>query len=148
MHAHLLVRDALLAGPRERHRDVEEVLGGAAVPEQSAEHGLARCARQGAKGRPEHLGGRVTRSHAASPPRWDRSMSGPAIPQLNQRESSLSVIRALLRQQGARVPSGSAEGFIQRVRALPLPGWVFSVIAPLLAVMGHLNRQLPDSDAT
>ena len=49
-------------------------------------------------------------------------MSGPAIPQLNQRESSLSVIRALLRQQGYRVPSGSAEGFIQRVRALPLPG--------------------------
>ncbi|HAM57347.1 MAG TPA: hypothetical protein DCQ64_18820, partial [Candidatus Rokubacteria bacterium] len=60
-------------------------------------------------------------------------MSGPAIPQLNQRESTLSVIRALLRQQGSRVLSGSAEGFIERVLALPLPGRVRSVIAPLLA---------------
>jgi hypothetical protein len=31
----------------------------------------------------------------------------------------ISLVRALLRQQGYRVPSGSAEGFIQRVRALP-----------------------------
>ena len=75
-------------------------------------------------------------------------MSGPAIPQLNQRESTLSVIRALLRQQGSRVLSGSAEGFIERVRALPLPGRVRSLIAPLLAVMGPLNRQLAYSDAT
>jgi hypothetical protein len=33
----------------------------------------------------------------------------------------ISVIRALLRQQGYRVPSGSAENFIQRVQRLPLP---------------------------
>jgi hypothetical protein len=46
------------------------------------------------------------------------------------------------------VPSGSAEGFIQRVRALPLPGRVLSVIAPLLALMRPLNQQLAYSDAT
>ena len=34
----------------------------------------------------------------------------------------ISLIRARLRQHGYRVPSGSAEGFLPRVRALALPG--------------------------
>src|SRR6266404_8942843 len=41
----------------------------------------------------------------------------------------ISLIRALLRQQGYRVPSGSAEGFITRVRGLALPGPLLSLIA-------------------
>ena len=60
----------------------------------------------------------------------------------------ISVIRALLRQQGYRVASGSAEAFHARVRALVLPGSLLSLIAPLLAVMRHLNRQLAYSDET
>ncbi len=60
----------------------------------------------------------------------------------------ISVIRALLRQQGYRVPSGSAEAFVTRVHALAVPGPLLSLIAPLLAVMRHLNRQLAYSDAT
>jgi transposase len=60
----------------------------------------------------------------------------------------VSLIRALLRQQGYRVPSGSAEAFVPRVRALALPGPLLSLIAPLFAVMRHLNRQLVYSDET
>src|SRR3989441_4645595 len=60
----------------------------------------------------------------------------------------ISLIRALLRQQGCRVPSGSAEAFPTRVRALALPGPLLSLIAPLFAVMRHLNRQLAYSDET
>jgi transposase len=60
----------------------------------------------------------------------------------------IPLIRALLRQQGYRVPSGSAEAFATRVRALALPGPLLSLIAPLLAVMRPLNRQLAYSDAT
>jgi transposase len=60
----------------------------------------------------------------------------------------ISLIPALLRQQGYRVPSGSAESVVDRVQALPLPGRLRSVVAPLLAVMCHLNRQLVYSDAT
>ena len=60
----------------------------------------------------------------------------------------ISLIRALLRQHGSRMPSGSAEGFLLRVRALALPGQLLSQIAPLLAVMRHLNRQLTYSDET
>ncbi|MBI1735771.1 MAG: IS110 family transposase [Candidatus Rokubacteria bacterium] len=44
--------------------------------------------------------------------------------------------------------SGSAEAFPTRVRALVLPGPWLSLIAPLLAVMRHLNRQLAYSDDT
>jgi len=54
----------------------------------------------------------------------------------------------LLRQHGYRVPSGSAESFVDRVQTLALPGRLLSVVAPLLAVMCHLNRQLAYSDAT
>ena len=60
----------------------------------------------------------------------------------------ISLIRALLRQQDYRVPSGSAEAFATRVRALALPGPLLSLIAPLLAVMRPLNCQLVYSDAT
>lgn len=60
----------------------------------------------------------------------------------------ISLIRALLRQHGYRVPSGSAENFIARVRALPLPGRLLSVVAPLLALLHPLHRQLAYSDAT
>ncbi len=60
----------------------------------------------------------------------------------------ISLIRALLRQHGYRIPSGSAEGFLRRVRAVALPGALRSQIAPLLAGMCHLNRQLTYSDET
>src|SRR5215831_2257590 len=62
------------------------------------------------------------------------------------RTRSISLIRALLRQRGYRVPSGGAEGFSDRVDALALPGQLRSLIAPLLAVMLPVNRQLAYSD--
>ena len=58
----------------------------------------------------------------------------------------ISLIRALLRQQGYRVPSGSAEAFVHRVATMPLPGRLLSTIAPLLAIMRPLNAQLAYSD--
>jgi transposase len=60
----------------------------------------------------------------------------------------ISVIRALLRQQGCRVPSGSAEACVHRVATMTLPGRLLSTIAPLLAIMRHLNAQLAYSDET
>jgi transposase len=60
----------------------------------------------------------------------------------------ISLIRALLRQHGYRVPSGSADTFGTRVRDLPLPGRLLSVVAPLLALLRPLKRQLAYSDAT
>ena len=62
------------------------------------------------------------------------------------RTGYISLIRALLRQHGYRVPSGSAKAFLQRVLAMALPGRLLSEIAPLLAVMRHLNHQLSYSE--
>jgi transposase len=62
------------------------------------------------------------------------------------RTGYISVIRALLRQHGWRVPTGSAEGFLRRVLALRLPGRLLSELAPLLAVMRQVNQQLAYSD--
>lgn len=58
----------------------------------------------------------------------------------------ISLIRALLRQQGYRVSSGSAEAFVARVRTVALPGQLVSTIAPLLAVLRSLHTQLAYSD--
>jgi hypothetical protein len=63
------------------------------------------------------------------------------------RTGYISVIRARLRQDGWRVPTGSAEGFIRRVLALRVPGRLLSELAPLLAVMRQVNQQLAYSDA-
>ncbi len=62
------------------------------------------------------------------------------------RTRSISLVRALLRQQGYRVPSGSAENCVDRVQGLPLPGCLLSVVAPLRALMRPLNRPLSYSD--
>ena len=84
----------------------------------------------------------------SDPQRHVRGRLGVRDALVHTRTRYISVIRALLRQQGYRVPSGSAEGFIRRVRALPLPGRLVSLTAPLLAVMRPLNQQLAYSDAT
>jgi len=79
----------------------------------------------------------------SNPQRHVRGRLGVRDALVHTRTRYISVIRALLRQYGYRVPSGSAGSFVDRVRSLPLPAPVLSVVAPLLAVMGHLNQQLP-----
>jgi transposase len=58
----------------------------------------------------------------------------------------IARIRSRLRQEGWRVPTGTAEGFGRRVLALPLPGRLRSEVAPLLAVMRQVTRQVAYSD--
>ena len=58
----------------------------------------------------------------------------------------IALIRSRLRQEGGRVPTGTAEGFSHCVLALPLPGWLRSEVAPLLAVMRQVNQQVGYSD--
>ena len=57
--------------------------------------------------------------HLSDPQRHVRGRLGVRDALVRPRTRYISVIRAaLLRQHGYRVPSGSAEGFIQRVRAV------------------------------
>jgi transposase len=84
----------------------------------------------------------------SDPQRHVRGRLGVRDALVHTRTRYISVIRALLRQYGYHVPSGSAGSFSDRVRSLPLPGRLLSVVAPLLALMCHLNQQLAYSDAT
>src|SRR5216683_2585435 len=91
--------------------------------------------------------GAYRRAHRLSDPqRHVRGRLGVRDALVHTRTRYISLIRALLRQQGYRVPSGSAESVADRVQAVPLPGPLLSVVAPLLAVMCHLNRQLAYCD--
>jgi transposase len=54
----------------------------------------------------------------------------------------ISVLRAVLRRDGVRVPSGGAATFGQRVQTLPLSATQARLVAPLVALLKPLNRQL------
>ena len=58
----------------------------------------------------------------SDPQRHVRGRLGVRDALVHTRTRYISVIRALLRQHGYRVPSGSADSFLDRVRRLPLPG--------------------------
>lgn len=62
------------------------------------------------------------------------------------RSRYIALLRALLRQRGWRVRSGKAESIAPRVLELRLPGCLLSEVAPLLAVLRHVNAQLAYSD--
>jgi transposase len=59
----------------------------------------------------------------------------------------LSVIRALLRREGIRVPSGGAAAFGRRLAAVTLPPAQQVLIAPLVALLAPLNAAIAAADA-
>ena len=65
---------------------------------------------------------------------------------IQTRTRYISVIGGLLRREGFRVATGDAANFARRVERLALPGRLKSEIAPLLAVMISVNRQLDWAD--
>lgn len=62
------------------------------------------------------------------------------------RTGAISVIRALVRQVGLRVPSGSAETFAERLAAVPLPAPVAETVAPLRRVIAVVTEELRGVD--
>lgn len=58
------------------------------------------------------------------------------------RTGTISVLRALLRQEGLRLPSGSADRILTRLEQVTIPAALEPVIAPLRAVIAELNTQL------
>lgn len=67
--------------------------------------------------------------------------------QLVRTRSKLVVlVRALLRQEGIHLRSGAASSLPARVREAELPGHLLSTIAPLLASLLTLNRQIEYCD--
>jgi transposase len=54
----------------------------------------------------------------------------------------INVVRAVLRQDGVRIPSGGAATFAPRVQALALTATQAAVVASLLQVLDPLHREL------
>jgi len=54
----------------------------------------------------------------------------------------ISLVRALLRSQGLRVPPGAAESFVARVRRLDVPADLGDTLGPVLTLLAQLEPQL------
>jgi transposase len=62
------------------------------------------------------------------------------------RSRYISVVRTLLRTDGLRVRSGAAASFAERVSEVALPPGLGEQVAPLLEVLGVLNRKIADAN--
>ena len=62
------------------------------------------------------------------------------------RSGLISLLRAVLRQEGLRLPSGSAERVLQRIDQVTVPAGVATVLAPLRAVLEQLTTTLTTAD--
>jgi transposase len=58
------------------------------------------------------------------------------------RSGLISLLRAVLRQEGLRLPSGAAERVLQRLDQMAVPATVTAVLEPLRAVLSQLTSTL------
>ena len=59
----------------------------------------------------------------------------------------VALIKAAVRREGLRLPSGEAEQTVAKLAALPLPAHVHASLAPLVAVWRPLQREIAAADA-
>jgi transposase len=65
---------------------------------------------------------------------------------VQMRSGLLSLLRAVLRQEGLRLPAGSAERVLQRPDQVEVPPAVTAVLAPLRVVLSQLTTTLRTTD--
>jgi transposase len=63
------------------------------------------------------------------------------------RTQLINLVRATLRQEGLRLPSGSASTVVGRLARLAIPTDVAEVVAPLRALLAETERQVRVADA-
>lgn len=66
---------------------------------------------------------------------------------VRQRSQAISLLRALLRQEGIRLASGSAERVLDRLAGVVLPTHLEAAIAPLRRIITQLNATLAEAEA-
>lgn len=64
------------------------------------------------------------------------------------RTQAINLLRSQLRQEGYRVPSGSAEAIRKRYAQLTVPAALHQALTPLLDLLGHLAPVLKTTDET
>jgi transposase len=62
------------------------------------------------------------------------------------RSQTISLVRAVVRREGVRVPGGAAESLLTRLESLALPAAVDAILAPLRAVLRQLNAEITAQD--
>jgi transposase len=65
---------------------------------------------------------------------------------VQMRSGLISLLRSMLRQQGLRLPSGSADHVLQRLDRLSLPADLTAVLAPVRAVIAQVTATLTTAD--
>lgn len=65
---------------------------------------------------------------------------------VRMRTGTISLLRAVLRQEGLRLPSGSADRILTRLASVTIPAAVEAVIAPLRTVIAELNARLTEAE--
>ncbi len=87
-------------------------------------------------------------AHRTSAPRREvRAALAVRDALVRTRARYVTLIRALLRQQGIAVPSGSTEAFLRRLERVSLPRAQQRAIAPLVALLPALNTEIAAADA-
>jgi transposase len=67
---------------------------------------------------------------------------------VQQRTGLVNLLRALLRQEGVRLPSGQTESVLARVDRLAVPATLQAALAPVRTMLEALNATLATVDAT
>jgi transposase len=67
---------------------------------------------------------------------------------VQMRSGLISLLRSVLRQEGMRLPSGSAERVLQRLDRLTVPAGVTTGLAPIRELLEQLTTTLTTADAT
>ena len=65
---------------------------------------------------------------------------------VRMRAGAITLLRALVRQEGLRVPSGSAERVLARLARVPVPATLAPILAPLRQVIADLNARLLEAE--
>jgi transposase len=65
---------------------------------------------------------------------------------VRQRSQTICLLRSLLRQEGVRVASGSAERILRRLDQIGLPAPLAAAVSPLRAVITQLNALLVEAE--
>jgi transposase len=86
-------------------------------------------------------------AHRVSDKQWRvRSLLTLRETAVRTRTKFISVVRALLRHEGYRVPSGSAEHFVERVESLKLPAPLQDQVMPFVSLCVPINERIAQMD--
>lgn len=83
---------------------------------------------------------------ASDAQRQVRALLGVRDALVRTRTRYVAIIKAAVRREGLRIPSGDAEHTVTKLQALPVASHVLDALAPLIALWTPLNAQIDTMD--